>query len=355
MKKKKKSGKRILLIVLCTLLALILALLVTGLVYLESMMNLIGRVDDSHKETLSSDEYQQWLDDQTETVDPSFTGEELDPSDVIWGNGVKPVVNHDNVINILLIGQDRRQGESRARSDAMILCTVNKSEKTLTMTSFMRDMYVPIPGYKDNRINACYELGGMDLLDECLYENFGVVVDGNVEVDFFGFMDVIDLLGGVDMELTSSEANYLNRRGNWDVNDSSAFQWDLEEGMNHLTGEQALAYSRIRYVGNGDFGRTDRQRKVLSALLEKCKDLSYTELYALLREVLPMMTTDLSNGEILGYALEIVPLLAQLQINTQRIPADGMYYDASIRGMAVLVPDLEENSLLLAECMKEAE
>jgi anionic cell wall polymer biosynthesis LytR-Cps2A-Psr (LCP) family protein len=176
-----------------------------------------------------------------------------------------------------------------------------------------------------------------------------------VEVDFTGFMDIVDMLGGIDIELSQKEADYLNSRGNWDVNPGSAGKWKLKAGMNHLTGEQALAYSRIRAVGNADFGRTDRQRKVLTILVNKCKDLNMIELNNLLQKVLPMITTDLSNSEILGYALEVFPLLSNLTIETMRIPANGAYKSQSIRGMSVLVPDLTKNRELLKTIMAEAE
>ena len=259
----------------------------------------------------------------------------------------------DHIVNILLIGQDRREGQGRQRSDAMILCTINKINKTVTLTSFMRDMYVKIPGYYANRINSSYSLGGMQLLDATLEENFGVQIDGNVEVDFDGFIEVIDMLGGIDIELKSYEAGYLNRRGNWDVNDSSAGQWSLKSGMNHLTGEQALAYSRIRYVGNGDYERTERQRTVLNTLFEECKDLSVLELNTLLQKLLPHMTTDMTNAEILSYAAQVFPMMSDLTVNTQRIPVDGTFSDAYIDGMAVLKVDFEKNKEYLSSIMEE--
>ena len=89
-----------------------------------------------------------------------------------------------NIKSILLIGQDKREGQSRQRSDSMILATLDKDQKTISLTSFMRDLYVAIPGYSSTRINAAYAYGGMDLLDETLTQNFGVEIDGNVEVDF---------------------------------------------------------------------------------------------------------------------------------------------------------------------------
>jgi len=360
-KSRKKGGAaRVALIVLCVFLALILVALIAGAIYLDSLMNLIGRVNSDTQSTMSSSEEQEYLDsltDPTQATDGSDQGEEtypsIDPTDVTWATSTDPVIQTENIINILIIGQDAREGQSRQRSDSMILCTVNKTKKTLTLTSFMRDLYVQIPGKQDNRINASYAFGGMNLLDETLAVNFGVHVDGNVEVDFTGFMDIVDMLGGIDIELTQAEANYLNQRGNWDVNPGSAGKWKLKEGMNHLTGEQALAYSRIRYVGNADFGRTERQRKVLTILVDKCKNLNILELNSLLQKVLPMITTDLNNSEILGYALEVFPLLSDLTIETLRIPANGAYSGQTIRGMSVLVPDLEKNRELLKAVMAE--
>ena len=259
----------------------------------------------------------------------------------------------EKIINILLIGQDARQGESRQRSDSMILCTVNLHTNTLTMTSFMRDMYVDIPGYSANRINAAYQLGGMQLLDQCLLQNFGVVIDYNIEIDFDGFMKAVDVVGGVDIQLTQEEADYLNARGNWGVNDDTAWQWNLKEGMNRLSGEQALAYCRIRYIGNADFGRTERQRKVLTELMENCKDLSARELDGLLKQILPLITTDMDSKQIDRYVTQLLPLISKLNTQQLRVPADGAYRNDTENGMSVLIPDLEKNRALLNDIMME--
>ena len=339
--------KRTFLIVLCVVLGLLLALLIVGTAYLESMFGLINKNPDDT--TLSSSELEELL-KPDETTDPEFSGVTMDPEDVEWGTGGDIEVG-EGIINIMLIGQDRRAGEGRTRSDVMMLCTINKAEKTFTMTSFMRDMYVQIPGYQDNRINVCYALEGMELFNECLKLNFGVTVDGNVEVDFYGFMDLIDLMGGVDIYLNSAEANYLNKHGNWDV--AKDKNWSLHEGMNHLTGSQALAYARTRYVGRDDFERTERQRKVVGALVEKCKKMNLSQLMDLMQQALPLLTTDLSNREIMNYIMDILPMLSNLEIKTQRIPADGTFQSAWIRDMAVLVPDLEANRELLKNVMAD--
>lgn len=343
--------RRTILIVLCVFLSVILALLLGATIYMESMLGMINRVDPKATDsTMSSSELQEFLDNerQNEEIDPSFTGPSMNAEDVTWGTvSTEPMEKSDNIINILLIGQDRRPGETRARSDAMILCTVNKSAKTITLTSFMRDLYVQIPGYSDNRINVSYALGGMELLNSCIEKNFGVVVDGNVEVDFSGFETVIDLVGGVDIELSNSEAYHLNQQNS---------DWSLTAGVNHLDGAQALAYARIRSVANeeaGDFGRTSRQRIVLSKLVDQAKTMSLTQVNDLLTEVLPTLTTDLTDAEIFGYVVELFPLLTDLKIETGRVPADGAYQMTMIDGMSVLLPDLEANCELLKGIMAD--
>ncbi len=350
-KKTQKNGpdvKRILLIILCVFLAVVLVALIL-LAIGQSYLGLINRdVDNS---AMSAEEYEQWLQQQQEEV-ATGTASELDPEDITWQD--QYIEQGDHIINIMLIGQDRREGEGRQRSDAMILCTINTKTKTLTMTSFMRDLYVQIPGYSANKMNSCYQIGGMELLDSCLETNFGVTVDGNVEVDFSGFIEVVDLVGGVDIELNESEANYLNRRGNWDVNDSSAGTWNLKAGVNHLTGEQALAYSRIRYVGNGDFERTERQQKVISALVEQSRNLSIPQLNNLLQKALPMLTTDLSDKEIIGYAARVFTILSDLKIEKQRIPADGTWEYAIVSNLDVVrMFDVDTNVELLRKVIED--
>lgn len=346
-RKKRHTNKA--LVALCVVLAVVLALLIGVTAVLEGVFGLMNDPDED-REYMSQEEYMEEV-LKEESVDPDYTGPVEDPDDIKW-SAAESIGQGKNIVNILLIGQDKREGQGRSRSDAMILCTINKTKKTITMTSFMRDMYLQIPGYKDNRINASYALGGMELLDKCLNVNFGVTVDGNVEIDFNGFQKAIDILGGVDIELTAAEADYLNKRGNWDL-EKNAGQWSLTEGVNCLNGSQALAYSRIRKVGNGDFGRTNRQRVVLSTLIEKAKGMTLSQAYELLTEILPLLTTDMSDAQILGLAVELFPLLPELTINTQQMPADGAYYMTMIRGMSVLRPNMEKNRAILKEIMAE--
>lgn len=354
-KKQNRSKKRTVLIILCVVLSIILAALLAITIYADHMLGLIQYQNpETTMGTLSQSEIDDFLKDN-ENTEVTFTGPTMDAGDVDWADDTDDLVGYDaDIINILLVGQDRRKGESRARSDSMILCTINKSKKTITLTSFMRDLYVQIPGYSDNRINVSYFLGGTQLLNQCIEKNFGVHIDGNVEIDFSGFQKAVDILGGVDVELTSSEAAYLNRRGNWDLNNSSAGTWYLREGVNHLTGEQALAYSRIRNIGNGDFGRTDRQKIVLNALFSGVRNMNLNQMNELMNQILPLVSTDMTQKELLGLLFDIFPMLGSIQsLQTERIPTDGAYKMTMISGMSVLLPDLEKNRDLLKGIMSE--
>jgi len=122
--------------------------------------------------------------------------------------------------------------------------------------------------------------------------------------------------------------------------------------MNHMTGEQALAYCRDRFSdGTSDFGRTERQRKVLMAMLESTKKLSPLEMNNLLQEILKMniLTTDMTDNQLITFTKTILPKLSGLKVESLRIPADGLYYDDTRDGMSVLIPDLEKNKELLTE------
>lgn len=336
--RKKRSAGRIVLTVLGVLLGIVLTAVIAGVIVLNSMLNRISRVEPV-PETLPREEIEQIL-METDPVDDSFTGKVLRPEDVTMPTApAEQIEEEEHIINILLIGQDRYKNQSRQRSDAMILCTINTEKKTLVMTSLMRDMYVQLPihdgtGYVKNRINANYPIGGMEMLNECIRMNFGIDIDHNIEVDFSGFEQVIDLIGGVDIELTWQEA--------------AVIQGGAYAGKCHLNGKQALEYSRIRKL-DSEFIRTSRQRKVMVAVINQIRGLSLTELTDLANSLFPLITTDMTNSDIVKYVLEFFPLLPELKITTQRVPHETTYYSAMIDGMAVIVPDLEANIAFLKD------
>ena len=304
-----------------SLLAVILALMLGATVLAHSLMNKMNRVEKVDPDT-------------NVTVELGDDPEDGMPENLIG--------TEKNIINILLIGQDRREGEGRARSDAMILLTVNKNTKSVILTSFLRDLYVEIPGYGNNRINASYAFGGMDLLNRTLAQNFGIHVDGNVEVDFGQFSEIVDLVGGVEISLRSDEAKHINQN----------IGSHLTEGLCRLNGKEALEYSRIRKLdADGDFSRTQRQRTVINALMEQLKAEGMLKMLSIVDDVLPMVTTDMTNTEILGYATSLLPMLSGTHIQNQRIPADGDYSYAMIDGMSVLRPDMDACRRLLRDTL----
>ena len=343
-KKQKASWKRRTLSGLCVVLALILTVMVAGTVYYESLLGKINRPGDN--ENLTPEELEQLL--QEEVEDATGTGPLVDEDEIELG-GAEQIITGKDTINIMLVGQDARPGEKRARSDTMILCTIRKSDGSVTLTSFLRDTYVKIPGVRKGKMNAAYIYGGMELLADTMRENFGIEVDNTVEVNFTGFIDVIETIGGVEIELTEAEAAWLNKHGSGDVGNITG--WKLKAGKNLLDGNQALAYARIRKLDN-DFGRTERQRKVLAAVLEQVREMNLAQLNSLVNQLVGLITTDMTNAEITGYVLELFPLLADLKLNTQRIPIDKSYYYSNIKGSGdCVVIDFDANLAFLKETL----
>lgn len=266
---------------------------------------------------------------------------------VDWGTA-KVATSVDGVVNVLLVGQDSRTGQ-RERSDTMILFSINKNSNEMTMVSLMRDLYVQIPGYGGHKLNAAYQFGGFDLLDQTISENFGVVVDYNVEVDFTGFKDIVDSLGGVDVELNEEEVAYLTGGG---AQYTHGRTYDVEVGVNHLNGKAALDYARARHVeGAADFGRTQRQRKLLKTVYQSLKGASWLKLLNVYDSVADNITTDMNNTQILSIAFSAYTM-GKKDINSYRIPASGMYYGADFGGElnSMLVPnDWDETRQLLQD------
>ena len=243
---------------------------------------------------------------------------------------------------LLLIGQDTRDNTQRARSDAMILCSFRKDDPQLTLISFLRDLYVRIPGHPDGRLNTAYALGGMPLLKQTFQENFGIEVDGCIELDFERFVRLVDLLEGISLELRQDEADSI----------TESCTAPIAAGMQLLNGEQALAYVRIRNLDpDSDFSRTERQRKLLHAILDRCRSSSPLTLLKLSGHTLPLLSTDLSKSQLITLTASLLPSLDRLQPRSLRIPADGMFRESTVDGMAVLVADEEKTRQYLADIL----
>lgn len=261
----------------------------------------------------------------------------LDTEDLYGlGNSDAKMMSDPNITNILLIGQDRKEGDkAEMRSDAMIVCSVNSKTKEITLCSLMRDMYVPVPRYGYGMLNHTYMIGGFDLLNETIEKNFGIPIDGNIEVDFERFMNLIDLMDGINVAITEEEATYLN---------GQKAGWNLVGGTNHLTSEQALLYCRIRKNIGGDWGRTDRQRKVIMAAFNQLKTAGAKSILNFAHAAMPSLTTNMSNTKIIKYAYALTSYSMDSD-HSYRIPKEGTYtQEVREETLHVLIPDIKENA-----------
>ncbi|MCI8308456.1 MAG: LCP family protein [Lachnospiraceae bacterium] len=228
-------------------------------------------------------------------------------------------ITSDDVINILLVGADKRESwADSGRSDSCMIATIDLKNKKLKLTSLMRDMYLDIPGKGKHKFNFAYSSGGVELLYKTILQHFGIKVDGYVIVDFAAFKRVINTLGGVNIELTDEEHEILMKR----YHRTSVL--DLKPGKNKMNGTQALAYCRLRQDLRADFGRTDRQRYVLEQIFKKMKKKPVNKWYDVLNAVMPEVTTDLSEDKIIEYMTNVI-FLGTTTIDQLRIPVDGSF------------------------------
>lgn len=235
-----------------------------------------------------------------------------------------PTKPDKDVINILLVGVEEIGGG--ANTDSMIVASMNTKDKTVKLTSIMRDLYVEIPGHNSNKLNATYSLGGIDLLYQTLKQNFGIDIDGYMMVNFSAFEQIVDLVGGVEVSLTSTEANYLNTTNY--ISDPA--NRHVHAGKQLMNGNQVLGYCRVRKVSTGtennDFGRTQRQRVVLNAIFDKLKSKNLLQLGLFMNDVLTKVEikTDIANADFNNY-LQWGASMNLKELQNYRIPSDGSY------------------------------
>ena len=267
-------------------------------------------------------------------------------------------VQENGVINILLIGNDSREDGEDGRSDAMILVSVSSKTGKKLFTSLLRDIYVSIPGHDDNRLNAAYSIGGPELLMQTVEENFDIPVNRYVLVNFDAFAGVVDAVGGVDLDLTNDEVKWVNAYLNeynllhgQDI--KTGYMDENASGNLHLNGPQALAYTRNRKIGT-DFGRTERQRKVINAVIEALPSALMTNGPEVIDEFCGHLTTNLTKSECYMLALQGWKLKLY-ERSSGSIPLEGTWGDMRTRGMAVLDIDFDKNKAYLQENLYKSE
>ena len=338
--KKNRFGKHLLILVVSVLLTVI-AVIIIGVSCYHSFLDKIPRAE--HAENSVSQEeidiimnYNQDSAFQTATV--PTTRESLHSA--VATSPVRREQSEQDILNIMVIGQSARDGEEYHMADTMILVTVNTFTKTMTLTSFLRDTYLKLPDYKDlsgrrhsigmQRLNLCYHLGhtlgategAMEMLNQCVEENFGVEVDFDIEVGFEGVEKIINYLGGVEVELTQAEADYLNA-------DDRYVLYDVQAGPALLDGLATLSYVRMRNAegdGGSDIRRTGRQRVVLEKLMQKIKNVDAAGLQQLMNAFMPFVVTNMSDEDITRCILKIFPIVSELKIETGTCPVRDTYW-----------------------------
>ena len=329
--KPNKGGKglKIFLIVLAVLLAIIL--ICVGLAYWFiqnkfSKMNVITLPEDTYVYTEATDEYT-----RPAEADPEQTEEEATEAPTV--ETTVPPMTADDIINILVVGQAARAGEESNMADTTMLISLNTYTKEVTVFSILRDSFVKLPDYKGHtcgraKFTVCYNLGyqwgggtagAMEMTNICLRDNFGIEVDYNFEVSFDGFIRMIDFLNGVELELTEAEANYLNK-------DTLYVQRTIEPGVQVLQGMEALSYARMRKAegdSDSDIKRTERQRKLVAALLKRFQGMSLAELNEWVDILLPMVTTTMTASDVTKLAAKVLPMVVDLKMTGHTIPMEG--------------------------------
>mgnify|MGYP001301402250 CR=1 FL=1 len=257
----------------------------------------------------------------------------------------------EDVFNILLLGVDSRTGDNYTRTDSMILVSVDHKHDKIYMNSLMRDLYVHLPGYGFTRLNAANVFGGPQLLLDTVEENFRVRVDRYALVNLHSMARIIDIMGGVDVTVKDYEVNALNNliRHFNSINNEAPNSGLIEApGTYHMNGKQAVSYARIRYAGNADFERTERQRRVLGTMFKQMRSASLSQMNSMADAVLPQVMTNLSMGEIAGLMAQ-APTILKYELVPGRVPIPGSFSNAYVSGMAVLVPDLPMNIDFISE------
>ena len=330
-KKNKGLGRRIFVLVL----SLIMLLVGSGLVYYYNVL------DSMHFKSLDPSESPAATTVTTETT-------------VSIANGGNTLLSSDNVSNILLFGQDSpATEEDHGRSDTTILLSIDNVNKKLKLTSFQRDTYVSIPGHGDNKINSAFTFGGERLSIDTIEANFGIKVDKYATVDFSSFREVIEALGGVDIELTLEEIKYINAQ--IDVNDQTdvtsflKFDPTKEKQTVHLDGYQALWYARDRgeeslggnpeYSFSGDdWDRTSRQRNLIQTIIKSLREnASLTELVSIANKIGPLVTTNLKKGDITFLVSNMMTYI-KYDMEEISLPTEGKWgYGTTPDGQSVIV------------------
>lgn len=367
-KNKKTVGKRgrILLVIVLSLVLMIGTAAAFGIRYYNKMfekMNIVT-LDKNLYETYTEADPLEENSDRTESVPITEVTEQAtrETESVETEETTRPSMKPGDIVNILVVGQASREGEDYHMADTTILLTLNTYDGTVTLSSVQRDALVSLPAYKShtegrNKFNVAYHLGytwegiegAMAYTNLTMYRNFGVEVDHNIEISFESFTKLIDYMGGVEIELTQAEADYLN-------GDDLYVTYDVEPGLQYLDGMAALSYARMRKAegdGDSDIVRTSRQRKLIGVLFEKIRGLGLKELQGVADTLLPLVTTTMTPKDVADLLIRMLPHLSTLNIQGGSMPVESTYRGEMVdiygdgNRHSVLKFDIEQNKRLI--------
>lgn len=317
--KKKKGKKWILLIVL----AVVLVILAGVGVYAANILSGLN-----HNE----------LDPNDLGITSAPSGDE-DPTNSMTITDDK---NDRSITNIALFGIDERAGETHFRSDAIIIASIDKQHNKIKLSSIMRDTLVSIEGHGENKLGHAYYYGGPQLAVKTLNQNFGLDIREYVTVNFAQLAGIVDAVGGVEIDVSEAEMADANNSIWEQVQVAGLAPTPIEQpGLQTLNGTQAVAYARIRHVGNADMARTDRQREVLGQIFQKALSFSPLQYPEFARQFLPMVETSLDLGEILDLA---GIMIRDVELMDARFPANSDFIGSGeiiIDGVSYVNADLE--------------
>lgn len=261
----------------------------------------------------------------------------------------------EDIKSIALFGTDNRNPNKNSRSDAIMILTINPKTKKIKISSIMRDSLVEVPNHGETKINHAYAYGGPELALQTLNNNFDLNVTDYATVDFYSLTKIIDLLGGFEVTLKPGEAAAMNKAIN-EINRVEKLAYGTDYVDNNtstpqiLNGRQTVSYARIRKTGDGDFERTERQRRVLNFCIDKLQQLSVKQAISIANEILPLVKTSLTSTEILSLGSQVL-LTGPYQVEQLRLPADDTFQAGMFGKMWAIKMDLDKNSELLHEFM----
>ena len=266
--------------------------------------------------------------------------------------GDDPIFARDSidkdVVNILLLGNDARDDRDHGRADTIMVLSFNKVTRKIKLVSFLRDTWIYIPGRdKWNRINTAFRYGGVGLAINTININFDLDIQYYMRVDFNSLKSIVNELGGIDMELTEREVEYIN-------NGCGGEDLPVFAGWHHLNGEQALCHARNRKIGNGDWSRTERQRKVMNAMFEKAKQTKdVPSLVSLVDRLIGYVETNMSAGQVVSLGIDVV-FGGSVDLMNRSLPFEGTWEYAWEGKMAVIHIDIPANRAKLHAYLYES-